>query len=90
MSTIDRQRIAAVARLQALGFAFDGVDWHSPPSPPQPVADVLHAKLMERCNQLAGSTEGSAEAAELEALAAAIEAYELKRWPNGKEDGGKG
>lgn len=75
-----------------LGYGFNGAVWSLPVAsqPSQPEADALHAKLVERCDQLAGCTEGSPEAAELEALAAAVEAYELKRWPNGKEDGGKG
>jgi hypothetical protein len=35
-------------------------------------------------------TEGSPEEAELESVVDAIEAYDAKRWPNGKEAGGKG
>jgi hypothetical protein len=54
------------------------------------VADVMHGMLMRRPDAL-GFTEGSE--AELEAIVAAIEAYEVKRWPLGKDPdvpGGKG
>jgi hypothetical protein len=73
MSTIDKQRIAAVAALEALGFAY---------SP--------HSLLILRADKLAGCTEGSEEATELEFVRDALEAYEALRWPEGKIPGGKG
>jgi hypothetical protein len=45
---------------------------------------------MRRADALAGCTEGSEEEAELEKMIDLIDAYEVKRWPLGKEPGGKG
>jgi hypothetical protein len=50
----------------------------------------MHALLVLRADKLEGCTEGSEEAIDLAHIADAAEAYEAKRWPNGKEAGGKG
>ena len=55
-----------------------------------PEADVMHALLVQRAEELEGCTEGSAEEQELSAIVSAILAYEEKRWPEGKTPGGKG
>jgi hypothetical protein len=49
----------------------------------------MHTLLVLRADKLAGCTEDSDEAIELALIADAAEVYEAKRWPNGKESGGK-
>jgi hypothetical protein len=91
MGNVDRQRIGAVKTLSGPGRAWqkharrreDHAEFTSE-------ADAMHALLVRRADDLAGSNEGSAEAAELVAIVDAIEAYEGKRWPLGKVPGGKG
>ena len=91
---IDKQRIAAVRVLESLGYTYRNEEWVTGSGPNvQPLmaeADALHGVLMNRADALMGCTEGSDEEAELKATVDAIEAYEAKRWPNGKEPGGKG
>jgi hypothetical protein len=50
----------------------------------------MHAVLMRRADALQGRTEGLPEEAKLESIVNAVEAYEAKRWPEGKEPEGKG
>ena len=49
------------------------------------VTDGMHAVLVQRADMLEGCPKGSVEEAELEVIVDAIEAYEAKRWPLGKE-----
>jgi hypothetical protein len=94
MSNIDRQRIGAVRAMEALGYAFDGIDWNAPaaaPATPQfAEADALHALLVLRADTLEGCIGNSEEAREFAMIAEALEAYEAVRWPDGKVPGGKG
>src|SRR5262249_38118185 len=98
MSMIDRQRIAAVATLEALGYVFSVAEgWTAPANAATPAGllstaetDAMHTVLMARAGALDGCGEGSPEETELKSIVDAIEAYEAKRWPNGKEAGGKG
>ena len=93
MSTIDKQRIAAVRKLEQLGYTFAAGDWMHPAdgaSPAPAITDALHALLLKRADELEGCTEGSDEERELAAIVDAIEAYEAVRWPLGRTQGGKG
>jgi hypothetical protein len=93
MSDIDRQRIAGLKTLLAYGFTWHEGRWVKPATLAAsllPEADALHAVLVDRADQLMGCIENSADEDELVAIGEAIEAYELKRWPDGKEPGGKG
>ena len=91
--SIDRQRVRAVELLTRLGHWWDGAQWISPAPITEtlmPEADTMHGLLMDRAERLAGCLEDSDEETELEAISEALEAYELKRWPLGKIQGGKG
>jgi hypothetical protein len=93
---IDRKRIAAVRILEAMGYEYRNGEWlpvsaATPSSVPLTFeADAMHGALMRRADALMDCTEGSDEEAELKAIVGLIEAYEAKRWPLGKEPGGKG
>ena len=91
MSTIDRQRIAAVKALEGMGYTFRGDKWLGPyATGGSPEADAMHALLVHRADQLEGYVEVSAEEQEYSAVVRAIDAYEQRRWPDGKTAGGKG
>jgi hypothetical protein len=93
VSNIDKQRVAAVRKLEQLGFTFAGDDWMQPTNnaaPAPAITDALHALLVKRADDLEGCTEGSDEERELAAIADAVEAYEAIRWPSGKVNSGKG
>jgi hypothetical protein len=93
MSTIDKQRIGAVRKLEELGYTFAAGDWMLPTNDAAPapaITDALHALLVKRADDLEDCTEGSDEEQELEAITNAIGAYEAVRWPLGRTQGGKG
>jgi hypothetical protein len=90
MGKVDKERIAAVRTLEHLGFKFDGRNWVGGVPAIVPEADALHGLLMDRAEALAGGTDGSPEADELATIADVLEAYEAKRWPDGRIAGGKG
>ena len=94
MSTIDKQRIAAVRKLEQLGYTFAGDDWmhqaNDPTAITPTITDELHAMLVKRADELGGCRAGSDEERELAAIERAIGAYEAVRWPTGKIAGGKG
>jgi hypothetical protein len=95
---IDKQRIAAVKTLHALGYTFClSEGWALPKDAPQAgaspavaEADAMHALLVLKADKLTGCNEGSPEEAELAFISDAVKAYEAKRWPDGKVPNGKG
>lgn len=96
MSTIDRQRVAAVKAIEALGYSFDGVEWNAPASTPMPTshiqdeADAMHALLVLRSDKLEERIQGDDDEAELKMIAEVVGDYEAKRWPDGVVPRGKG
>jgi hypothetical protein len=97
MSIIDKQRLAAVAKLEALGFTFSLAEGWSRPDTSSvgtllstAEADAMHSVLVLRADALEKCSEGSPEAAELKTITDAIKAYEGARWPDGKVADGKG
>jgi hypothetical protein len=100
--SIDKQRIAAVAALETLDLKYTSDRGWLPPinsgrgaiggTPPDfaAEADVMHALLVMRADVLIGAPETSDGATELRHITDAVEAYEIKRWPRGKVQGGKG
>jgi hypothetical protein len=97
MTMVDKARIAAVRKLQTLGYIFDGTDWQ-PPAPAGTAAklvawteaDALYAQLVQLADALDGCAEGSVQEAVRYALAEAIDGYQSIRWPGGRTADGKG
>jgi len=91
MGDIDRQRIQAVRKLQELGLIWRADGWRKATEPEVvPEADAMHALLVSRADELDGCARGSPEEAEYVKLVETIEAYEVRRWPEGKIPGGRG
>ncbi len=62
MSTIERQRIAVVKTLEAMGYRFGDDKWLAlDATGGSPEADAMHALLVHRSDRLDGCTEGSPE-----------------------------
>ncbi len=84
---VDRQRIAAVRLLEDLGYRWRDHDraWTGPAAsaPPGPgflaAADALHDEITGQIEELAGSMDGSPEAADLERLVDLAQDYEAAR-----------
>jgi len=93
VSNIDRQRVAAVRKLEALGYRYEGDEWVAPTVTNQSIlaeADAILSALVLRADALEDCVEGSEEEAELAVITDAIEAYGAVRWPTGKIAGRKG
>ena len=94
MSTIDKQRIAAVRAMEAMGHTFNGIEWTAPTGGTAFAAgaesDAMHSLLVLRADKIGYANEGSDEELELKLIADAVDAYEAKRWPDGVVPGGKG
>jgi len=65
MSAIDKQRIAAIRKLEQLGYTFAGDDWIHSANDAAAIAptitDELHAMLVKRADDLEGCPAGSDE-----------------------------
>jgi hypothetical protein len=95
---IDKQRVAAVRKLEALGYSYRDDEWV--PASPSAAAgsrsfmtaesDAMHGVLVLRADAPECCIEGSEEDRELAAIADAIKACVSVRWPAGKVPGGKG
>jgi len=96
VSNIDKHRVAAVRKLEALGYRYQAGEWVLPAASALSAvliiaeADALLSPLVLRADALEGCIEGSEEKAELAVITDAIEGYEAVRGPLGKEPGGKG
>jgi hypothetical protein len=89
MSFIDKQRIAAVATMRALGYMFSLSDgWTAPPAGSAFISttesDAMHSVLIRVADALSRMQRGLPEEVELARIIDAIEKYEAKRWPEAK------
>jgi hypothetical protein len=68
---LDRQRIAAIGLLEAMGYRYQSGKWEPSASAPLPLTwevDALHGMVIRRADALAGCTEGSDEETEFKAI----------------------
>ena len=90
---IDRRMQAAVRKIRELAYTHDeeqSANSAELVAQLTKAADVMHALLVKRSDELEGCIEGSPEEAEFASIADALEAYEEVWWPFGKAPGGKG
>jgi hypothetical protein len=91
MGDIDRQRIAAVRTLEALGYVYRAGEWRAAVTLPlADEGDAMYALLTELADDLIGCAEGSPEDDDLQRIVRVLQTDEAKRWPTGNEPGGKG
>ena len=90
MSSVDKQRIAAVEILKQLGYSFScATGWTRPQGDDKSCdslvveADALHALLVLRADRLIH--DAPSDPAELGIITDAISAYEAIRWARRKE-----
>ena len=89
MTNIDKQRVAAVRKLEELGYTFAG-EWMRPANDASvavlvpTVTDPMHA-LLVRADVLEGCQKGSVMEAELGSLSTRWRPIEELRWPLGEE-----
>ena len=92
MSEIDRQRIAAVRTLEALGYTYRDGLWKLPLHASRWItveADAMHARLVAIADKIAENL-GIWTDEDLAAIGESLEGYEAVRWPDGKAQDGKG
>jgi hypothetical protein len=90
MGELDRQRISAVQTLEGLGYTYRAGEGWQPPqgSEPWSEADALYDLLIKQADRFC-CIDDPQEDAQFWAIVKALEAYETKRWPDGKESRGK-
>ena len=96
MINIDKQRVTAVRKLEALGYSYQGGEWvPAAPAAPQSLlmtaeCDAMHGALMRRADALEGCAEGSTRRPSSGPSSTRSRPTKAVRWPTGKEPGGKG
>ena len=93
MSNIDKQRVAAVRKLETLGYRYEGDEWVGPIVTNQSIlaeADAILSALVLRADALEGCIEGSEEEAELAVITDADRGLRSGTLASGQGAGGKG
>ena len=83
MSDLDRMRSAAVRQLETHGFRWERGQWVGGNTTSTDgwlaAADAMHDELSAQIEDLAGATEGSEEATQLQRLVELAQSYEAAR-----------